>query len=41
VPSLHGWRRKLFGEKAIALKNGELGLVLERGQVKIRAIAQA
>ena len=41
VPSLHGWRRKLFGEKAIALKNGDLGLVLERGRVKIRAIAQA
>jgi len=40
VPSLHGWRRKLFGEKAIALKNGELGLVLERGRVKIRALAQ-
>jgi ribonuclease D len=39
VPSLHGWRRKLFGEKAIALKNGDLGLVLERGRVKIRAIA--
>src|SRR5215203_5398866 len=25
VPSLHGWRRKLFGEKALALKNGQLG----------------
>jgi ribonuclease D len=38
VPSLHGWRRKLFGEKALALKNGELGLVLERGRVRLRAI---
>ena len=40
VPSLHGWRRELFGEKALALKNGQLGLVLERGRVRLRAIAQ-
>lgn len=39
VPSLHGWRRALFGEKALALKNGQLGLVLERGRVKLREIA--
>jgi ribonuclease D len=38
VPSLHGWRRALFGEKALALKNGQLGLVLERGRVRLRAI---
>lgn len=41
VPSLHGWRRTLFGEKALALKNGQLGLVLERGRVRLRAIAPA
>ena len=41
VPSLHGWRRTLFGEKALALKNGQLGLVLERGRVKLRAMTQA
>jgi ribonuclease D len=41
VPSLHGWRRKLFGEKALALKNGQLGLVLERGRVKLREIAES
>jgi len=40
VPSLHGWRRRLFGEKALALKNGQLGLVLERGRVKMREISQ-
>jgi ribonuclease D len=39
VPSLHGWRRALFGEKAVALKNGQLGLVLERGRVKLRELA--
>ena len=41
VPSLHGWRRTLFGEKALALKNGQLALVLERGRVKLRALTPA
>ncbi|MEZ0170273.1 ribonuclease D [Microvirga sp. TS319] len=41
VPSLHGWRRALFGEQALALKNGRLGLVLERGRVKLRALQSA
>jgi ribonuclease D len=41
VPSLHGWRRTLFGEKALALKNGQLALVLERGRVKLRAFTPA
>ncbi len=41
VPSLHGWRRTLFGDKALALKNGQLGLVLERGRVRLREIAPA
>ncbi|KLK91467.1 ribonuclease D [Microvirga vignae] len=41
VPALHGWRRALFGEKALALKNGQLGLVLERGRVRLKAIASA
>jgi ribonuclease D len=40
VPSLRGWRRKLFGDKALALKNGELGLVLERGRVKLRVMTE-
>lgn len=26
VPALHGWRRELFGEDALALKHGHLGL---------------
>ncbi len=33
VPALHGWRRELFGEKAIALKHGKLALAVERGRV--------
>jgi len=33
VPALKGWRRDLFGEKALELKHGQLALVLERGRV--------
>lgn len=33
VPALSGWRREVFGEKALALKNGELSLRIERGRV--------
>jgi ribonuclease D len=36
VPALKGWRRKLFGEKALALKNGRLALAATRkGVVEI------
>lgn len=30
VPALKGWRRKLFGEKALAIKHGRVGLVATR-----------
>jgi ribonuclease D len=33
VPALHGWRRELFGEKAIALKHGRLMLAIEKNRV--------
>ncbi len=33
VPALHGWRRDLFGEKALALKHGKLSLAVENGKV--------
>ena len=33
VPALKGWRRELFGEKALALKQGRLSLAIERGRV--------
>ena len=26
VPALHGWRREVFGEQALALKHGEIAL---------------
>jgi ribonuclease D len=27
-----GWRRELFGEKALALKRGQLSLAIEKGR---------
>jgi ribonuclease D len=33
VPALKGWRMELFGEKAIAIKNGELALALSGNRV--------
>jgi ribonuclease D len=33
VPALTGWRRELFGDKALALKHGKLALAIERGKV--------
>jgi ribonuclease D len=33
VPALRGWRRELFGEKALALKHGKLALAIETGKV--------
>jgi len=33
VPALTGWRRELFGEKALALKHGKLALAIEEGKV--------
>ncbi|WP_029004964.1 ribonuclease D [Azorhizobium doebereinerae] len=33
VPALSGWRRELFGERALALKAGRLALAVEHGKV--------
>jgi ribonuclease D len=33
VPAMHGWRRELFGDKALALKHGKLSLAVENGKV--------
>ncbi|HXD46473.1 MAG TPA: ribonuclease D [Pseudolabrys sp.] len=33
VPALKGWRRELFGDRALALKHGKLALAIERGKV--------
>jgi ribonuclease D len=36
VAAMRGWRRELFGEKALALKHGRLALSIERGRVVAR-----
>ena len=33
VPAMKGWRRELFGVKALALKHGKLALAVENGRV--------
>ena len=33
VPALRGWRRELFGDKALALKQGRLSLAVDKGRV--------
>jgi ribonuclease D len=36
VDALKGWRRKVFGERALALKHGKLALKLENGRVTVQ-----
>ncbi|MHA6288392.1 ribonuclease D [Maricaulis sp. CAU 1757] len=38
VPAMKGWRRSVFGLPAQRLKNGELSLTLENGQVKVTEV---
>jgi ribonuclease D len=33
VPALQGWRRTLFGARALELKRGRLALTVENGKV--------
>jgi ribonuclease D len=35
VPALSGWRREVFGERALALKHGKLALKLKDGKVAV------
>ena len=37
VPALHGWRREIFGNAALALKHGELALTLRNKQIVLMA----
>jgi ribonuclease D len=30
---MKGWRRELFGEKALAIKHGRLALAVDKGRV--------
>ncbi len=38
VPALEGWRREIFGELALQLKHGNLGLALEKRQIVLRPL---
>ncbi|HKJ63567.1 MAG TPA: ribonuclease D [Hyphomicrobiales bacterium] len=33
VPALHGWRRELFGESALAIKSGRLAMSIRNGHI--------
>src|SRR5262249_9011511 len=33
VPAMKGWRRELFGDKALALKDGRLAVAVDKGKV--------
>ncbi|MCJ2124821.1 ribonuclease D [Methylobacterium sp. J-077] len=41
VPALQGWRRTLFGDKALALKQGRLALSVENGRIVVRDLEPA
>jgi ribonuclease D len=35
VPALHGWRREVFGNDALALKHGRLALTADKGRIQL------
>ena len=35
VRTLKGWRREIFGEQALALKRGELAIVVENNAIRL------
>ena len=41
VPALHGWRRELFGDIALALKHGELVMGLKGKRVTVTRVAKS
>jgi ribonuclease D len=41
VPVLRGWRREVFGNRALALKNGRIGLTMRGKRVKVVDLASA
>jgi ribonuclease D len=38
VPALHGWRREVFGEAALALKRGEIALTLRGRKMQMLSV---
>jgi ribonuclease D len=41
VPALHGWRREVFGEAALALKRGEIALTLRGRKMQMLSVGTA
>jgi ribonuclease D len=41
VPALHGWRREVFGEAALALAGGRMALSPQRGRVELVTVETA
>ena len=41
VPALKGWRYEIFGKDALAVKNGEIGFVIEDNEINIREMPAA
>ncbi|MEZ5824740.1 MAG: hypothetical protein R3C97_08380 [Geminicoccaceae bacterium] len=39
VAALKGWRRQIFGEKALALKHGKLALAANGSRIRILELA--
>jgi ribonuclease D len=39
VPALHGWRRTVFGEDAIALREGRVGLGVDNRRIRLIPVA--
>lgn len=35
IPALHGWRREIFGDPALRLKRGDIGLKLKKNRVDL------
>jgi ribonuclease D len=38
VPAMKGWRRELFGEAALALRNGRLAITMKGGEVHLQTL---
>jgi len=38
VPALHGWRRDVYGEAALALKRGDIALGVDGRRIKLIAL---
>ncbi len=40
VPALHGWRREVFGQKALDLIDGKIGIKFENRRIRAVELGQ-